>query len=71
MVDLKYIGHSAFEIKNGDSAVLIDPLVSVNKKYKWKGKVILPGQYAIQPVCLSGGRCYPGRQLVVRHRAQQ
>lgn len=40
MVDLKYIGHSAFEIKNGDSAVLIDPLVSINKKYKWKDEPI-------------------------------
>ena len=40
MVDLKYIGHSAFEIKNGDSAVLIDPLVSINKKYNWKGEPI-------------------------------
>jgi L-ascorbate metabolism protein UlaG (beta-lactamase superfamily) len=40
MVDLKYIGHSAFEIKNGDSAVLIDPLVSINKKYKWKNEPI-------------------------------
>ena len=40
MVDLKYIGHSAFEIKNGDSAVLIDPLVSVNEKYKWKDEPI-------------------------------
>ena len=40
MVDLKYVGHSAFEIKNGDSAVLIDPLVSVNKKYKWKNEPI-------------------------------
>jgi len=35
MVDLKYIGHSAFEIKNGDKAVLIDPLVSVNEKFNW------------------------------------
>lgn len=35
MVDLKYIGHSAFEIKNNDKAVLIDPLVSVNDKYNW------------------------------------
>ena len=40
MVDLKYIGHSAFEIENGDSAVLIDPLVSINKKYKWKDEPI-------------------------------
>ena len=40
MVDLKYIGHSAFEFKNGDSAVLIDPLVSINKKYKWKDEPI-------------------------------
>ena len=36
MVDLKYIGHSAFEIRNGDNAVLIDPLVSTNEKYNWK-----------------------------------
>lgn len=40
MVDLKYIGHSAFEIRNGENAVLIDPLVSVNKKYKWKDEPI-------------------------------
>lgn len=35
MVDLKYIGHSAFQITNGDKAVLIDPLVSINEKYDW------------------------------------
>ena len=35
MVDLKYIGHSAFEIRKDDKAVLIDPLVSVNDKYNW------------------------------------
>ena len=35
MVDLKYIGHSAFEIRKDDKAVLIDPLVSVNEKYNW------------------------------------
>lgn len=35
MVDLKYIGHSAFEFRNGDKAVLVDPLVSVNNKYNW------------------------------------
>lgn len=40
MVDLKYIGHSAFEIKNGDNAVLIDPLVSINKKFKWQKEPI-------------------------------
>lgn len=40
MVDLKYIGHSAFEIKNGDNAVLIDPLVSTNEKYNWKEEPI-------------------------------
>lgn len=36
MVDLKYIGHSAFEIKKDDKSVLIDPMVSVNEKYDWK-----------------------------------
>ena len=40
MVDLKYIGHSAFEIKNGDNAVLIDPLVSTNEKYDWHNEPI-------------------------------
>lgn len=41
MVDLKYIGHSAFEIKNGDKAVLIDPLVSINEKYNWREEPIM------------------------------
>ena len=36
MVDIKYIGHSAFQITNDDNAVLIDPLVKQNKKYDWK-----------------------------------
>lgn len=40
MVDLKYIGHSAFQITNGDKAVLIDPFVSVNDKYNWKDEPI-------------------------------
>ena len=40
MVDLKYIGHSAFEIRNGDNAVLIDPLVSTNEKYDWHNEPI-------------------------------
>ena len=40
MVDIKYIGHSAFQIKNGDNAVLIDPMVKANKKYKWKEEPI-------------------------------
>ena len=36
MVDLKYIGHSAFEIKTGDKSILVDPLVSINPKYDYK-----------------------------------
>jgi L-ascorbate metabolism protein UlaG (beta-lactamase superfamily) len=36
MVDLKYIGHSAFEVKNGDNAVIIDPLVSSNPNFNWR-----------------------------------
>lgn len=36
MVDIKYLGHSAFQITNGENAVLIDPLVKRNKKYDWK-----------------------------------
>jgi L-ascorbate metabolism protein UlaG (beta-lactamase superfamily) len=41
MVDLRYIGHSAFEIKNGDKAVLIDPLVSVNTDFNWHEEPII------------------------------
>ncbi len=35
-MDLKYIGHSAFEIKTNDKSIIIDPLVSSNDKYDWK-----------------------------------
>lgn len=41
MVDLKYIGHSAFEIKKDDKSVLIDPMISVNEKYDWKESPIV------------------------------
>ena len=40
MVDLKYIGHSAFQITNGDKAVLVDPWVDKNKNYNWKEEPI-------------------------------
>ncbi len=36
MVDIKYIGHSAFQITNGENAVLIDPMIKQNPKYDWK-----------------------------------
>lgn len=35
MVDLRYIGHSAFELKHDNKAVLIDPWVDMNKDYNW------------------------------------
>jgi len=41
MVDLKYIGHSAFELKKDDKAVLIDPYVSINEKYNWHEEPIV------------------------------
>ena len=41
MVDLKYIGHSAFEIKHNDKSILIDPWVSINPKYKYKDANII------------------------------
>lgn len=40
MVDLKYIGHSAFEIKNEDKAVLIDPWVDKNENFNWHDEPI-------------------------------
>ena len=36
MVDLKYIGHSAFEFKAGDKSIIVDPFVSHNDKYDYK-----------------------------------
>lgn len=35
-MDIKYISHSAFEFKNGDKAVLVDPWVDRNQDYNWK-----------------------------------
>lgn len=40
MADLKYIGHSAFEIKKDNKSVLIDPFVSINEKYNWHNQPI-------------------------------
>lgn len=40
MVDIKYIGHSAFQITNGENAVLIDPFVQNNPKYDWKNEQV-------------------------------
>ena len=40
MVDLKYIHHSAFLIKNEDKSVLIDPWVDKNKNFNWHDEQI-------------------------------
>ena len=40
MVDIKYIGHSAFQITNEENAVLIDPMVKQNPKYDWKNEPV-------------------------------
>ncbi len=40
MIDLKYIGHSAFQITNGENAVLIDPWVDKNENYNWRDEPI-------------------------------
>ncbi len=34
-MDLRYIGHSAFEVKLENNSILIDPFVSINPKYNW------------------------------------
>ena len=34
-MDLKYIGHSAFEVKLSNNSILIDPYVSINPNYNW------------------------------------
>ncbi|MBP3821376.1 metal-dependent hydrolase [bacterium] len=40
MVDIRYIHHSAFEFKNNDKAILIDPWVDKNSDYNWKDSPI-------------------------------
>lgn len=40
MVDIKYIGHSAFQITHEDKAVLIDPWVDRNETYDWHNEPI-------------------------------
>lgn len=40
MVDLKYIGHSAFVIRNDDKAVIIDPWVEKNSNFDWRSEPI-------------------------------
>lgn len=40
MVDIKYIGHSAFQITHEEKALLIDPMVKQNAKYDWKKEPI-------------------------------
>ena len=34
-MDLKYIGHSAFEIKLANNSIMIDPFINGNEKYNW------------------------------------
>lgn len=35
-MDIRYIGHSAFQFKTGDTTILVDPYVAVNPDYNWK-----------------------------------
>ncbi len=35
-MDLRYIGHSAFEVKLENNSLLIDPYVQVNPNYNWR-----------------------------------
>lgn len=39
-MDLKYIGHSAFEFALKEKSILVDPYVSVNPNYNWHEKNI-------------------------------
>lgn len=39
-MDLKYIGHSAFEFTLKEKSILVDPYVSVNPNYNWHEKNI-------------------------------
>ena len=39
-MDLKYIGHSAFEIKLANKSILVDPYVNHNEKYNKDSYII-------------------------------
>ena len=34
-MDIRYLGHSAFQFKVGERCILIDPFVKQNDKYNW------------------------------------
>ena len=34
-MDIRYLGHSAFQFKVGERCILVDPLVNRNDKYNW------------------------------------
>ena len=36
MVDIKYIGHSAFEFQIANKSIIVDPFISHNRKYDYK-----------------------------------
>lgn len=40
MLEIKYIGHSAFQISKEDKSLLVDPWVSINKNYNWHNEPI-------------------------------
>ncbi|MEZ4569125.1 MAG: hypothetical protein R2849_02105 [Thermomicrobiales bacterium] len=42
MVEINYIGHSAFTVKNGDQLIAIDPFISGNPSAKIEASSIAP-----------------------------
>jgi len=41
--DLRYLGHSAFEINNNENYILIDPFLALFPKYNWRNLNIKSG----------------------------
>jgi len=39
-MDIRYLGHSAFQFKVGERCILVDPMVNQNEKYDWHAENI-------------------------------
>ncbi len=58
-MDIRYLGHAAFELSDGDTSVLIDPFLTGNPK-----AAVAADELSPQAILLTHGHARPHR----RHR---
>lgn len=64
-MDIRFLGHAAFELKDGESSVLIDPFLTGNPK-----AAVAADELSPQAICLSHGHAdHIGDTLAIAKRA--